>query len=603
MFLRKNRKKKNGKIYIYWSMVETIRTPKGPRQRVIGQLGDLNEAEQSAYEKTAKLISGEKSSTQSDLFLPALMSSPVAIFSEKVRIERVRDFGDYFVGVGLWKLLKLDEFFRDRLPMGLENIPWETVICYLAVSRFCEASSKLKIAESFTDRSGLCDIFGIDPFKINKDRLYRAMNKLLPQKKALGDHLKARYSELFNLDYDLLLCDMTSTFFEGQCPLNPQAKRGYSRDQRSDCKQVTLALVVSKEGLPLYFEVFDGNRSDSTTVKEIVESVENIYGRAKRVWVMDRGMVSNENLKWMNERGTLYILGTPKPMLKKFEKEILNSDWSKVEPDVEVKIVTREEYGKELFILCRSAARKEKERAMVNRFSERIEKGLKSLSEALSRPKRALKDRDKIQRKIGALLKINSRAARLFEIKLETVDNKLRILWSKKVPQKDWQDASEGCYLLRSNLPPGMSAQEMWRAYINLTEVEEAFRMEKQDLGLRPIWHHEKDRVQAHIFICFLSLVLQKTFEQSLSRLGLGNSVRKVLQEFQTIKSMDVVMPTAHGDDLTMRIISDPEPALKILLQRMHMKLPKRLSQSKNVVEKTLPPSQENQQLTLPLSP
>ncbi len=595
MFLRKHRRKKNGKVHIYWSIVETIRTPKGPRQRVIGHLGDLSETDQSAYEKTAQLISGEETSTQGDLFLPVVAASPIAIFSEKVRIERVRDFGDCFVGVGLWKLLKLDEFFKNQLPIGQEEIPWATMICYLAVSRFCASSSKLKIAESFTDRSGLCDIFGIDPYKINKDRLYRAMDKLLPQKKALGDHLKARYSELFNLDYELLLYDMTSTFFEGQCPLNPQAKRGYSRDQRPDCKQVTLALVVSKEGMPLYFEVFDGNRCDSTTVKEIVESVENIYGRAKRVWVMDRGMVSTENLKWMNERGTLYILGTPKSMLKKFEKEILDSDWSKVESDVEVKIVTKTEFGKELFILCRSAARREKERAMVNRFSERIEKGLKSLSEAILRPKRALKDRDKIQRKIGALLKVNSRAARLFEIKLESVDGKLKLLWSKKIPQADWQDVSEGCYLLRSNMPPGLSPQEMWRAYINLTEVEEAFRMEKQDLGLRPIWHHEKDRVQAHIFICFLSLVLQKTFEQSLNRMGLGNSVRKVLQEFQTIKSMDVVMPTAKGDELRMRIISDPEPALKILLQRMHLRLPKRLSQSRNVVEKTLGAPKENQ--------
>lgn len=396
---------------------------------------------------------------------------------------------------------------------------------------------------------------------------------------------------------------MTSTYFEGQCPLNPQAKRGYSRDQRSDCKQITIALVVTKEGMPLYHEVFDGNRRDVTTVEDIVESVEAVFGLAKRVWVMDRGMVSEDNLEWLRARGTFYIVGTPKSWLKKFEQEIVNPDWCKVEPDIEVKIVMNDEYQEELFVLCRSQARKEKEHAMIRLFSERIELGLQKLSQAISRPKRALRDRDKIQRKIGALLKVNSRAARLFEVKLEDVDGKLRLVWDKREKLTDWQDLSDGCYLLRSNLPKGLSPQEMWRAYINLTEVEEAFRMEKQDLGLRPVWHHEEDRVQAHIFVCFLALCLQKTFEQMLNRAGLGNSVRKVLEEFQTVKSMDVVMPTAQGDDLKLRVVSDPDLALKILLQRMGMRLPKRLSQSRNVVEKTALPSKESQLLTRLLNP
>ncbi len=583
--------------------METIRTPKGPRQRIVGYLGDLNEQEQQSYGRTADILNGDGPVVQNDLFLPTISAPAVAVFPDSVRIERVRDFGDSFVGVGLWRLLKLDEFFRDRLPRGQEDIPWDVMIGYLAIARFSEASSKLKIAQSFTDRSALADILGIDPDKINKDRLYRTMDELLPQRATLGQHLKDRYGELFSLDYDLLLYDITSTYFEGQCQHNPQAKRGYSRDQRSDCKQVTIALVVTREGMPLYHEVFDGNRRDVTTVEEIVESVEAIYGCAKRVWVMDRGMVSEDNLEWLRERGTFYIVGTPKSWLKKFEQEIINSDWCTVEPDVEVKIVTTDEHQKELFVLCRSHARKEKERAMVRLFSERIEKGLQKLSQAISRPKRALRDRDKIQRKIGALLKVNSRAARLFEVKLEEIDDKLQLFWSKKDKLTDWQDLADGCYLLRSNLPKGLSPQEMWKAYINLTEVEEAFRIEKQDLGLRPVWHHGQDRVQAHIFVCFLSLCLQKTFELMLSRMGLGNSARKVLQEFQTVKSMDVVMPTARGDELKLRIVSDPEPALKILLQRMGMHLPKRLSQSRNVVQ-TLPSTRkENQPLTPLLNP
>jgi transposase len=598
MFIRKNRrKKKNGRTHVYWTLVETIRTPKGPRQRIVGYLGDLDESCQQGYDQTAKVLNGGDASVQTDLLLPAVQVSAVPIFPNRVRIERVRDFGDAFVGLGLWRLLKLDEFFKARLPRGQEDIPWDVMIAYLAIARFCKASSKLKIAEGFTDRSALADIFGIDPVKINKDRLYRAMDELLPQRTALGNHLKSRYGELFGLDYDLLLYDMTSTYFEGQCPLNPQAKRGYSRDQRPDCKQVTIALVVTKEGMPLYHEVFDGNRRDVTTVEEIVESVEALFGCAKRIWVMDRGMVSEDNLEWLRKRGTYYIVGTPKSWLKKFEQEIVKHDWCMVEPEVEVKIVTNDQYKEELFVLCRSQARKEKEHAMIRLFSERIEKGLQKLRDAISRPKRALRDRDKIQRKIGALLKVNSRAARLFDVRLETVEGKLQLVWEKKEDLTDWQDLSDGCYLLRSNLPKGLSPQEMWKAYINLTEVEEAFRIDKQDLGLRPIWHHEQDRVQAHIFVCFLALCLQKTFEQMLSRIGLGNSTRKVLEEFQTIKSMDVVMPTAQGDDLKLCVVSEPEPALQILLQRMGMRLPKRLSQNRNVVETLATASKENQQL------
>jgi transposase len=598
MFIRKNRrKKKSGKAHIYWTLVETIRTPKGPRQRIVGYLGDLSDSEQASYDQTRKVLNGEDPCMQGDLFFPVVQESAVPIFPDRVHIERVRDFGNAFVGMGLWRALKLDEFFKERLPRGQEEIPWDMMIAYLAIARFCEASSKLKIAESFTDRSALADIFGIDPIKINKDRLYRAMDELFPQRRALGSHLKVRYGELFGLNYELLLYDMTSTYFEGQCPVNPQAKRGYSRDQRFDCKQVTIALVVTKEGMPLYHEVFDGNRRDVTTVEEIVESVEALFGRAKRIWVMDRGMVSEANLEWLRKRGTYYIVGTPKSWLKRFEQEIIKHDWCMVEPDVEVKIVTTDEHQQELFVLCRSQARREKEHAMIRLFSERIEKGLQKLHQAISRPKRALRDCDKIQRKIGALLKVNSRAARLFDVKLEDVDGKLNLLWKKKENLTDWQDLSDGCYLLRSNLEKSLSPQEIWKAYINLTEVEEAFRINKQDLGLRPIWHHEQDRVQAHIFVCFLALCLQKTFEQMLSQIGLGSSSRKVLDEFQTIKSMDVVMPTAQGDQLKLRVVSEPEPALKILLQRMGMRLPKRLSPNRNVVETLTIPPKQNQTL------
>jgi transposase len=505
-------------------------------------------------------------------------------------VERVRDFGNAWTGVGLWKVLELDRFFSERIEKGREEIGWEGMICFLVVSRFCEAMSELKTVESFTDQSALADILGINPLKINKDRLYRAMDQIFLHKKELGGHLKKRYGELFRLEYDLFLYDMTSTYFEGQCVNNPQAKMGYSRDHRPDCKQVTLALVVTKEGLPVYCEIFDGNRTDVTTVEDVVEAVESDYGRANRVWVMDRGMVSEDNLQWLRQRGTSYIVGTPKSMLKKFEEHLISDkEWVNVMPDIEVRNVMSPEHQDEMFILCRSSSRREKELAMSRLFVNRIENGLQKLVCAVERIKRPLKDRDIIQRKIGALLKINSRAARLFDIRVKEKDGRLHVIWEKKTNIKDWVDLSAGCYLLRTNISREMEASDLWRAYIGLTQAEEAFRITKQDIGLRPIWHHEQDRVQGHILIAFLALVLQKTFEQGLIQKGLGHSTRKVIQELKGLKSMDVILPATDGNEIKMRIVSEPDPSLKILLDRLCLKIPKRLCLYKNVVEKLKP--------------
>jgi transposase len=348
--------------------------------------------------------------------------------------------------------------------------------------------------------------------------------------------------------------------------------------------------VVTKEGLPVYCEIFDGNRTDVTTVEDVVEAVESDYGRANRVWVMDRGMVSEDNLQWLRQRGTSYIVGTPKSMLKKFEEHLISDkEWVNVMPDIEVRNVMSPEHQDEMFILCRSSSRREKELAMSRLFVNRIENGLQKLVCAVERIKRPLKDRDIIQRKIGALLKINSRAARLFDIRVKEKDGRLHVIWEKKTNIKDWVDLSAGCYLLRTNISREMEASDLWRAYIGLTQAEEAFRITKQDIGLRPIWHHEQDRVQGHILIAFLALVLQKTFEQGLIQKGLGHSTRKVIQELKGLKSMDVILPATDGNEIKMRIVSEPDPSLKILLDRLCLKIPKRLCLYKNVVEKLKP--------------
>lgn len=606
MYIRKNRRIKDGKPHIYWSLVETIRTPKGPRQRVVGYLGELNTAEETGYRGLVKRLKGDQN-LQLEMFGHAPEAQSVSIYPERVRVERVRDFGDSWVGVKLWKLLRLDDFFSKEVFKGKEEIPWEVMISYLSVSRFCKSMSKLAITERYVEESALGDILGIDSFKVNKDRLYRAMDIMISHKEAMGDHLKRRYGELFYLDYELLLYDITSTYFEGECLKNPKARRGYSRDKRFDCKQVTLALVVSREGLPLYYEVFAGNRRDVTTMEEVIETVESIYGKASRVWVMDRGLVSEEELEWLRERGSKYIVGTPKSMMKKFEEHLLGGEWEAIYPDLEVKRVLSPEHAEEVFVMCRSRSRREKEKGILEHFTKRIEEGLEKLSKAVSREKRALKDRDLLQRKIGALLKANSRAARLFEIKVTSITEgkkeRLKITWKRKEQNKDWADLSAGCYLLRSNLPQNMSAEELWKAYIGLTEVEESFRMSKQDLGLRPVFHQTQQRVEAHIFICFLSLVLQRTLEVGLVAKGLGRSTRKVVEELQGLKSMDVIFPTTAGDEIKLRIISNPDPSLKILLDHLKFRPPKRLCLPQNVVAKMDTHAFKNQPVTPFLTP
>ena len=350
-----------------------------------------------------------------------------------------------------------------------------------------------------------------------------------------------------------------------------------------------VALVVTKEGFPLNFEVFDGNRGDSTTVKEIVGKVESNYGKSERVWVMDRGMVSEANLGWLRNRGTKYLVGTPKGMLKKFEKELLSQGWRQAESGVDVKLVKCPDGSGEIFVLCRSAARKQKEQAIFNRFLQRIEEGLQALKESTNRKTRPLRSRDLLQRKIGALLQKNSRAARLFEIKVDVVEEgkkeRLFLTWATKEAIDDWVELATGCYLLRTNISSELSGKEMWKADIGLTEVEAAFRSLKSELNLRPIWHHKEDWVKAHIFVCFLALVLQRTFEHALDRAGLGRSVRKVIEEFRSIKSMDVILPTTTGTELKLQIISEPEQSLRILMQHAKIQMPRRIEHQRKYLE------------------
>ena len=371
MFLRKINRKKDGKNYYYWALVEPYRTAKGPRQRIVAYLGEMDGAGRIGLKNTT---TGE-TSYQTDIF-EEQEPEWVEVNIRGVHTENDREFGNIWLALELFKTLGLYEFFKKVLPRGREKVLWADLALILIVARFCKPSSELYIAEHFYGHTAFPDIMGISADKIYDNRLYRALDKLLPQKNLLEKHLKERFGELFDIEYNLLLYDITSTYFEGEAKNNPQAKRGYSRDKRPDCKQLLIAMIVTKEGIPLGYEVFDGNRNDSTTVEEIVEKVESQYGKANRIWAMDRGMAGKNNIDFLKLNDRKYIIGTPKSELKKFEKELLLKNWKSIRDDLKVQYCKSPYGDDEVFILCRSASRKEKEHAMIERFSQRIEEGL-----------------------------------------------------------------------------------------------------------------------------------------------------------------------------------------------------------------------------------
>jgi transposase len=579
MYLRHTTVRKNGKTHSYWRLVRSVRRGRRVVQETVAQLGELDGQGRARAGALALRITGQEE--QYELFeAPAgQRSEPVAVRLDQIRLERARRFGDVWLGWRLWRALALDRFCEDRLVEGRERAPWPAIAAILVIARLCEPASELHIAEDWYRRTALDDLLGVPAERVNDDRLYRALDRLLPHKQALETHLKGRLGALFDLDYELLLYDVTSTYFEGQAEGNGLARRGYSRDHRGDCKQVCIGLVVTRDGVPLGYEVFAGNRTDVTTVEEIVTTMERRYGQARRVWVMDRGMASAENIAWLRGSQRRYLIGASKSELKKFAGPLADRrDWRQVRDGVEAKVCAGPD-GSETFLLVRSAERQQKEQAMHARFCERIETALASLQRRIERAHKPI-DRGAAERQIGRLLGRNSRAAARYAIRL--VDDQilpagLRLEWSRRAEWDDWSRHSEGCYVLRTNLRD-WSSEALWRTYIQLSEAEAAFRITKSELSIRPIWHQREDRVLAHILVCFLSYVLWKTLEQWQSRAGLGNSPRTLLQELAAITSTDVILPTAStGRELRLRCVVRPDRAQAVLLERLGLRLPERL--------------------------
>jgi transposase len=575
MYLRHTIRRKDGKVHRYWCLVRSVRVGRRVIQQTVAHLGELDERGRIEARALSRHLIGAPE--QSQLFDDDSRDVTAPVRLKGIRIERSRQFGDVYLALALWRGMGLEDLCERLLPVGRERVGWAKMAAVLVAARFCEPSSELHIAEDWYRRTALCDLLQLGDEEVNKDRLYRGLDHLLEHKTALEAHLSERCGELFAIQNEVLLYDVTSTYFEGQAEANPQAQRGYSRDHRPDCKQVCIALVVTFDGFPLGYEVFAGNTHDSKTLQTIVATMEARHGTLGRVWITDRGMASAENLAWLRSTGRRYIIGAPKSELKKFAAELATATgWRTVHEGVEVKLARHPETA-ETVILCRSADRRSKEKAMHDKFSARIEAALERLSARIARSKKRL-DPAPLNRQIGRILQQNQRAAARFAIALEPdgCPAGLRLVVSCNASFDDWAALSEGAYLLRSNIAD-WSDQQLWKAYIQLTQAEAAFRIQKDQLNLRPIWHQREDRVQAHIFVCFLAFVLWKCLEMWQSRAGLGNSPRTILEELARIQSHDVVLPTATHGDIRLRCVTRPDPVQAALIDRLGIVLPKRL--------------------------
>jgi hypothetical protein len=596
MFVRRYCRKKNGKPHSYFALVESIRTDAGPRQRVVADLGELNHDQERRWQRTATFYNRQGDSHQLLLFPEDDLPLPDDPNVARVRLDKVswtngRRFGDVWLARWLWQFLKLDQIVARHVPHHQETVAPADVIAIEVINRLCQPCSEYALAEHWYASTGLEDLLGVPDVEVTKDRFYRTLDSLRAAQEKIEDDLKQRFGDLFQLDYDLLLYDLTSTYFEGLAEENDLASRGYSRDHRSDCSQVIVGLVVTREGFPLAHYTWAGNTQDLKTVQRLVTAIEKRFGKSNRVWVMDRGMISDDALEFLSAPGRRYLLATKRTALKEFQAELRSPGWQRLpdNPDVEVKLLTREEVH---YLLALSRPRRLKERAIRRRQRRGLAKALKKLRVRVDAGR--LKKRDKIVEVVGRLKERFPKARGFVTITVSDNHVSLKYEWNiikfREALQRD------GAYLLRSN-QAGWSAQEFWETYIQLTVVERAFRVLKSELLLRPIWHHYSGRTQAHIFVCVLAYALWKTLDHLAKRAGLQTLPRKpdsehpddspkarpmtpevILRELSKIQIGDIQLETTTGQILVLRRVARPNAEQKRILDALGMQMPERLS-------------------------
>jgi len=575
MFLRSKRRLKDGKEHRYWSVVENRRVRSGRVvQRQVLFLGEINDRQQGAWRQTLEVFdeAEQRSRTLSffpeDRAIPADALDGVQVKLKEIELRRPRAFGSYWLGCELWRQLGLGVFWEGRLGGGREEVPWAKVLELLVVSRLVSPGSEFRLHRQGFDQSAMGDLLGSSFAVAEKDRLYRCLDRIVEHKAALFDHLRQRWQDLFQARFDILLYDLTSTYIEGEGEEIPKAKYGYSRDHRFDCRQVVIALVVTPEGFPLAYEVMEGNTSDRTTLRGFLAKVEAQYGQARRVWVMDRGIPTEEVLEEMRTPGReiFYLVGTPRGKIQQYEKKWLELPWQKVRESVEVKLFAEEG---ELYVLAKSAGRRAKERAIRRRK-------LVGLLKTLRKLRRGAPGRDQLLLRIGAAKKDAGRAFGFLTLRLpEEKEEVARQTFSFRVDKEKLRKAElhDGHYLLRSNLV-SENPSVLWECYIQLTQVEAAFRALKSELGLRPIYHQVEKRVEAHILVAFLAYALSVTLKQRLVALAPGLTARAVLEKLATLQMLDVCLPTTDGRWLIMPRYTQPEPDQSLMLHQLNLALP-----------------------------
>jgi hypothetical protein len=576
MFLRDKRRFKNGKWHRYYSVVENRRVSgKGVLQRQVLYLGEINDTQEAAWRKTLEVFDEHRQATcQMSLFaedreIPPDAVNALSLRMSELRLRRSRAFGDCWLGLKLWLELRLDRFWAECLADERGDVAWEQVVAILAINRLVAPGSEWWIHREWFLQTALDELLGVDFAAVGKDRLYRCLDRLVQHKDALNRHLVEQWRTLFDAKFDVLLYDLTSTYFEGLGERIPKARHGYSRDGRSDCRQVVIALVVTPDGLPLAYEVMPGNTSDRTTLRSFLARIESLYGKADRIWVMDRGIPTEEILREMRAEGIHYLVGTPKSRLSKMEQALVDRPWSQVHEALQVKLVEQEG---EIYILARSDDRRQKERAIRRRKLKRLVKGLNDL-------KRRPVSRDVLLQKIGALKAEAGQIKRFVKIHLpkegEPVTRatfRCSFDWTGWRRSRDW----EGAYLLRGYLPTtmGNDGVTLWRMYMQLVQVEEAFKNLKSDLAIRPIHHQIELRVEAHILVAFLGYALLASLRMKLQYMAPGLMPRAVLDKMSAIRMVDVCIPITDGRLLVMPRHIEPEADQLLVLDKLNMTLP-----------------------------
>jgi hypothetical protein len=573
MYLRRTQRKKNGKEHSYWSIVESRRLADGRvTQRHVLYLGEINDAQEQAWTRSIEVFQDGQPQPQTMALFPEDRGGPVRdevpivrLRLHELSVHRPRQWGACWLALHLWQQLQLDEFWAKRLQPSRKGTRWEQVLAVLAIYRLLAPGSEWRLHRQWFDHSALADLLGVDFSVADPHQLYGCHDRLLTHKSALFSHLTQRWRDLFCASFDVLLYDLTSTYFESEPPFAENDKRqfGYSRDKRPDCVQVVIALIVTPEGLPLAYEVLAGNTADKTTLREFLQRIETQYGKARRVWVMDRGIPTEEVLAEMRASTppVQYLVGTPKGRLTKLAKDLLDEPWQQARPGVTVKLLPQEG---ELYVLARSADRVAKERSMRRRQLKRLWQRLHELQGMKLR-------REELLMKLGAARQQAPSAWRLVAVEVDqtrpTFTYRLQKDKLRQVRRR------EGRYLLRSNLTETDPAA-VWTYYLQLVEVEQAFRNLKGDLAIRPIFHQDQTRIEAHIFVSFLAYCLHVTLGHWLRNLAPGLTTRSVLEQFAAIQMVDVHIPTSDGRTLILSRYTHPEPEQQLLLERLKLQLP-----------------------------